>query len=152
MERGDVAQSVRATNQLVSARRMYFFRLERCNRRLSRAAVVQLQESRSANERHGDLSRGHRVIFPPGARTERSRVGEVPATIAVHYAVHVAHVRQLARRFTCPSRTHAPREICPGRATPLARTHQRMHVVTRRVPYFLISPLRRYLRTQRRRD
>jgi len=46
--------------------------------------------------RTSNLSRGHRVIFPLGARTERSRVGEVPATIAVHYAVHVAHVRQLA--------------------------------------------------------
>lgn len=44
--------------------------------------------------RTSNLSRGHRVVFPP--RAERSRVGEVPATIAVHYAVHVAHVRQLA--------------------------------------------------------
>lgn len=76
---------------------MYFFRLERCNRRLSRTPSFTPRESIGQRAtRTSNLSRGHRVIFPPGPRTERSRVGEVPATIAVHYAVHVAHVRQLA--------------------------------------------------------
>lgn len=60
--------------------------------------VVQLRESRSANERHGRAI--YLEVIALSSHRERvrnvRRVGEVPATIAVHYAVHVAHVRQLA--------------------------------------------------------
>jgi len=73
---------------------IYFFRLERCNRRLSRTPSFNSErESIGRATRTNNLSRGHRVIFPPGARTERSRVGEVPAN---------------DRRLLCSSRGTCP--------------------------------------------
>jgi len=74
-----------------------------------------------------NLSRGHRVIFPPGARTDRIRVGEVRPMITIHYAVHVAHVhRSSSAVYTPVTRAH-PRARAKSVRDELTRAHVRKH-------------------------
>lgn len=82
---------------------MYFFRLDRN----ATDAILERHRRSSRVDRHDQHGRPiYLEVIALSSHRGRVRVGEVRAMITVHYAVHVAHVHQLAGQFTRPSRTH----------------------------------------------
>lgn len=93
-------------------------------------------ESRSSTSNTDDqfISRSSRYLPTGGAYRAFVRVGEVRPMITVHYAVHAAHVHQLAAAVYTPV-THTrerAREICPRWAHPRASyiSYVNTHTVT----------------------
>lgn len=82
---------------------MYFFCLDR-----NATDAVLERRCRSSGVDRRDRHRRpiYLEVIALSSHRGHVRVGEVRAMITVHYAVHVAHVHQLAGQFTRPSRTH----------------------------------------------
>lgn len=100
---------------------MYFFRLDRN----ATDAILERHRRSSRVDRHDQHGRPiYLEVIALSSHRGRVRVGEVQAMITVHYAVHVAHVHQLAGQFTRPSRTHT----CARNLSAMTRSRAVMYV------------------------
>jgi len=105
------------------SQRAYFFRLQRCIRRLSRTPSFDSErvDRPTSDTDEQFISRSSRYLPTGGAYgtfESRRSTGNDRRSLCSSRGTRPS----ARRRFTRPSRTHAPREICLGR-DPLARAH-----------------------------
>lgn len=134
VKHGETFVKRESMNRLIrKRRRVYFFFLDRN----ATEAILERRHRSSPVDRHDQHGRPiYLEVIALSSHQGRVRVGEVRAMITVHYAVHVAHVHQLAGTLHA-RHAHTRAESVRDE---LARAH-RVCAINIHTPSYLLIPL-----------